>query len=77
MTMDVDGSNLWRVPLVSGEPSGMDYGSSGRLIVSENSTTFMVHVGKHVQRMTKPASVANTTAGPCKFYPTDNRWFCL
>ncbi len=73
MTMDTDGSNLWRVPLVSGHPAGMDYGSNGNLIISENSTTYLVNVGRTVDKLTKPASIAHTEAGPCKFYPQNNR----
>ena len=73
MTVDLDGSNLWRVPLVSGHPAGLDYGSMGNLIVSEDSSTFLVQVGKAVQKLSKPASIAKTTAGPCKFYPHNNR----
>ncbi len=74
MTMDTTGSNLWRVPLVSGHPAGMDYGSNGNLIISENSTTYIVNVGKTVQKLTKPLSIAQTEAGPCKFHPYNNRW---
>lgn len=73
MTIDIDGSKLWRVPLVSGQPAGLDYGSQANLIVSENSTTFLVHVGKGVRKLSKPAAVAKTEAGPCKFYPHNNR----
>ena len=73
MTMNIDGSNLWRVPLVSGDPSGMDYGSNGNLIVAENSTTYLVNVGKSVQKLTRPTPLVNATAGPCKFYPSNNR----
>ena len=73
MTMDTDGGNLWRVPLVSGDSAGMDYGDQGNLIVSENSTTYLVDVGKTVQKLTKPQSVAQTEAGPCKFYQHNNR----
>ena len=74
MTMDITGSNLWRVPLVSGHPVGMDYGSNGYLIISENSTTYLVNVGKTVQKLQKPFSIAQTDAGPCKFHPHNNRW---
>lgn len=74
MTIDLDGSNLWRVPLVSGQPAGLDYGSQGNLIVSEDSSGFLVQVGKAVQKLSKPASIAKTGAGPCKFYPHNNRW---
>ena len=74
MTMDITGSNLWRVPLVSGHPVGMDYGSNGNLIISENSTTYLVNVGKTVQKLQKPFSIAQTDAGPCKFHPHNNRW---
>lgn len=73
MTIDLDGSNLWRVPLASGHPAGIDYGSQGNLIISENSTTYLVDVGKGVQKLSKPASIAKTDAGPCKFYPHHNR----
>ena len=73
MTIDLDGGNLWRVPLVSGHPAGLDYGSRGRLIISENSTTYLVDVGKGVQKLSKPAPIAETDAGPCKFYPHQNR----
>ena len=73
MTIDLDGSNLWRVPLASGHPAGLDYGSRGNLIISENSTTYLVDVGKGVQKLSKPASIAKTDAGPCKFYPHRNR----
>ncbi|KAL0018949.1 hypothetical protein WJX77_003320 [Trebouxia sp. C0004] len=74
MTMDTSGSNLWRVPLVSGHPAGMDYGSNGNLIISENSTTYLVTVGKTVQKLNKPSSIAQTEAGPCKFHPHNNRY---
>ena len=73
MTINLDGSNLWRIPLVSGEPAGLDYGSHGNLIISENSSTYLVHVGKHVSKLNKPAPIAKTAAGPCKFYPHNNR----
>lgn len=73
MTMDTDGSNLWRVPLVSGRSAGMDYGDHGNLIISENSSTYLVDVGRSVQKLTKPQSVAQTEGGPCKFYPQNNR----
>ena len=73
MTIDLDGSNLWRVPLASGHPAGLDYGSRGKLIISENCTTFLVDVGKGVQKLSKPASIAKTDAGPCKFFPHCNR----
>ncbi len=73
MTMDTSGSNLWRVPLVSGHPAGMDYGGNGKLIISENATTYLVNVGKTVQKLIKPLSIAQTEAGPCKFHPHNNR----
>lgn len=73
MTIKIDGSNLWRVPSVSGEPAGLDYGTAGKLLVSENSTTYLVQVGKDVQKLSKPPPVAKTEAGPCKFYPNNNR----
>ena len=76
MTMDTDGGNLWRVPLVSGHSAGMDYGDHGNLIISENATTYLVDVGKSVQKLTKPQSVAQTEGGPCKFYPQNNRLAC-
>lgn len=74
MTVDTDGENLWRVPLVTGHPAGFDYGSSGNLIVSENTSTYLVNVGKSVQILTKPVAIAQTEAGPCKFYPKNNRY---
>ena len=73
MTIDIDGSKLWRVPLVSGQPAGLDYGSQANLIISENSTTFLVYVGKGVRKLSKPAAIAKTEAGPCKFHPHNNR----
>lgn len=73
MTIDLDGSNLWRVPLVSGHPAGLDYGSQGKLIISENSSTYLVDVGKGVQKLSKPVPIAKTDAGPCKFYPHHSR----
>lgn len=73
MTIDLDGSNLWRVPIVSGHPAGLDYGHQGNLIISEDSSAFLVDVGKSVRKLSKPASIATTNAGPCKFYPYHHR----
>ena len=73
MTIDLDGNNLWRVPLVSGHPAGLDYGQQGKLIISEDSSAFLVDVGKSVRKLSKPASIDKTDAGPCKFYPYHNR----
>ena len=73
ITIDLDGSNLWRVPLVSGEPAEFDYGSGGNLIVSGNCSSYLVQVGQHVQQLDKPAPITHTGAGPCKFYPHNNR----
>ena len=73
MAVDLDGSNLWRVPLVSGHLAGLDYGWQGRMIISEDSSAFLVDVGRSVCKLSKPASIANTDAGPCKFYPHHNR----